>query len=65
MLRQILTHINDVEIYPVISLLLFFSIFSIMLIRVIRMDKGKVHRAEMLPLEEDDTVSDNSNNEIK
>jgi cytochrome c oxidase cbb3-type subunit 3 len=43
-----------VEIFPIIVLLLFFSIFMGMIIWIIRMDKKYVTKMENMPLDSSD-----------
>jgi hypothetical protein len=45
--------ISGVEIYPIISLLLFFIVFTTMLIIVLRMPKNRIEEIGNLPLEND------------
>lgn len=57
MLKYIKHHldtISDVEIYPIISLVLFFAVFITMLIHVIKLPKSKIEKISNLPLEEDE-----------
>jgi len=54
MIRELLQNIEGIEIYPVISLLLFVSVFFYMTYKVIRMDGHHVDRMSRLPLESDD-----------
>lgn len=49
---------NDVEIYPIISLLLFFAVFITMLIHVMRIPKKSIENISNLPLEEDENLND-------
>jgi cytochrome c oxidase cbb3-type subunit 4 len=61
MLRFIKHHfdtMNDVEIYPIISLLLFFTVFITMLIYVIKMPKKNLEEISNMPLE----GNENNNN---
>jgi len=61
MLKYIKHHLdtmNDVEIYPIISLLLFFAVFVTMLVHVIKLPKESIENISNLPLDEDE----NSNN---
>lgn len=51
MLSQHLKNIEDLGIYPVISLIIFFTFFVLLIIRVVRIDKRFVKQMEMLPLE--------------
>ncbi|MEN8186383.1 MAG: CcoQ/FixQ family Cbb3-type cytochrome c oxidase assembly chaperone [Bacteroidota bacterium] len=56
MLRYIKHHldtITGVEIYPIISLLLFFVVFTAMLIIVLRMPKKNIDDLSNLPFDND------------
>ncbi len=58
MLRYIkhnLTGIDGVEIYPIISLLIFVLFFSLMIFYVIRMKKKDIEEVSGLPLEDGST----------
>jgi cytochrome c oxidase cbb3-type subunit IV len=50
MIRKYLTSGEMMNLYPIISLVLFFSFFVLMLIWVIRKNKAYVRHMEMLPL---------------
>ena len=43
--------ISGIEIFPIISLLLFFAVFIFMIIRVIYLKKSYVNKMRELPLE--------------
>ena len=47
---------NDVEIYPIISLVLFFGVFVTMLVHVMRIPKKSIEHISNLPLEEDENI---------
>jgi cbb3-type cytochrome oxidase subunit 3 len=49
--------IADVEIYPIISLLLFFIVFVTMLVHVLKMPKKNIEKISNLPLEEDENIN--------
>jgi hypothetical protein len=51
MYMETLRGIAGVGIFPVLSLLMFFAVFGIVLIRVMRMDRANVERFAHLPLE--------------
>jgi cytochrome c oxidase cbb3-type subunit 4 len=57
MLKFIKHHmsIEGIEIFPLISFLLFFSFFIIVLIYVFRKDKKQIEELSNLPLEGDNT----------
>jgi len=54
-----LERIQGVELYPVISLLIFFSFFAIMTFLVFNLDKGYINDMKNMPLEEDNNESSN------
>ena len=49
-----LEKIQGVEIYPIISLVIFFSFFAIMTYLVFNLDKGYINNMKNMPLEDDD-----------
>lgn len=56
MLKYIKHHldtISGVEIYPIISLILFFLVFTTMLIIVLKMPKRNIDKLSSLPLDND------------
>lgn len=58
--------ITDVEIYPIISLIIFMSIFILVLYRVIKADKKFIEEASNIPLEDDNpsNIDNNSNKQL-
>lgn len=52
-IKHHLDTIEGVEIYPIISLVLFFLVFTIMLIIVMKMPKGNIDEISNLPLDND------------
>jgi hypothetical protein len=52
MIKNILTHIGGVEVYGVISVCLFFAVFSVAVVLALRMKKSVVARMSALPLED-------------
>jgi len=61
MLRFIKHHfdsIDDVEIYPIISLLLFFTVFITMLFYVSKMPKKNLEEISNMPLEGNENNND-------
>ncbi len=50
--------ITDIEIYPIISLILFFAVFITMLIHVMKIPKTSIEKNSNLPLEEDENLND-------
>lgn len=55
MLRFIKHHvdtISGIEIFPIISLLIFFTFFSAMVWYVVKKSKESIHEREMLPFDD-------------
>ena len=44
--------IMGIEVYPLISLLIFFTFFTVLIVWVVRSDKGYISRMAKLPLDE-------------
>lgn len=62
MLRYIkhnLTEIAGIEIYPIISLLIFVLFFAVMLWLTFRIPKKDIKKFSNIPLDEDDKYLDN------
>ncbi len=49
-----LTTIEGIEIFPIISLIIFFSFFVGLGIYMVKVDKKKIKELKNLPLEEDE-----------
>ena len=61
MYRNILQSIEDIEIWPIIGLVIFFIFFLVVLIVVLRTDKKFDEKMKNLPLEDSPKeVNDNS-----
>lgn len=54
MKRVVLESIEGVEIYPIISLVIFVGMFSVAMIYMLRMDQGLVDEMGNLPLGNDE-----------
>lgn len=54
MIRNVLTHIGGVEIYGIVSIVLFFVFFVGMLIWASRLRRDQLEAISRLPLENDD-----------
>lgn len=62
MLRYIkhnMSEIAGIEIYPIISLLIFVLFFTVVIWRTMRISKSEVNRFSNIPLEEEDEYLDN------
>jgi cytochrome c oxidase cbb3-type subunit 3 len=56
MYKETLRAIAGIGIFPAISLVLFIVIFSVMLVRVFRMDRADTEHLAGLPLEPADSL---------
>jgi hypothetical protein len=56
MYKEILRSIENIEIYPIISLIIFLLFFVGMFIWVIRVPKGYVDHMSALPMDEDEST---------
>lgn len=52
MIRNVLQTIGGIEVYPIISLLMFFGLFATVLIWFFRVDKSHVKMMASIPLED-------------
>lgn len=59
---QQLENLNELSIYPVISLVIFLTLFAVILIRVVTVDKNYLNKMKNLPL---DAVGKEEKNEGK
>jgi hypothetical protein len=57
---NVLENIINAQWYAIVGLLIFFVFFSILIIRVVRMNKTEVEAISRMPLEEDDDTSFNT-----
>jgi cytochrome c oxidase cbb3-type subunit IV len=57
MFKHYFERIQDIEVYPIISLLIFVLFFVSLLVWVLRVDKKYVRTMENLPLAEDPQAS--------
>jgi len=60
-----LSKIQGVELYPIISLLIFFIFFIVMAYFVFNLDKSYINDMKNMPLEEDENDSSVNNSENK
>lgn len=58
-IKQYAEKINHVEVYPIISLLIFFLFFIVLIVLVKKMKKEKVELLSNLPLENDELTNSN------
>lgn len=60
MIRDVLQSIKGIEIYPIISLIIFVSFFIGLGIWIFRMDKDKVNKNKNLPFNNENNQNTNS-----
>lgn len=51
-IKHHMTSMDNIEIYPIISLLIFFIFFTVLIIYTFRMDKSFIKEMEETPLED-------------
>ena len=57
-IKHNLEGIDGVEIYPIISLLLFFTVFVTMIVFVLKLPKKKIEEVSQLPLDNDNNIKE-------
>lgn len=65
MRRDVIETIQGIEIFPLISLVIFVGFFIGLLYYVIRLKRSDVNRYSNMPLEEDEPHNQLSNNDSK
>ena len=53
MYKDILRHIAGIEVFPVLSLVVFVTVFAAVLVYVARLDPARLARLSSLPLDPD------------
>lgn len=56
-IKQYAEKMDHATIYPMISLLIFFLFFVVLLVLVNKMDKQKIADLSNIPLDTDDTIT--------
>ena len=51
MYKEILRAIGGIEVYPILSLLIFVAVFAGVIVQVIRLDRTRLRHEETLPLD--------------
>jgi cytochrome c oxidase cbb3-type subunit 4 len=65
MYKDILQSIDNVAIWPVISFVIFFTFFLVLLWWTLSVDKGFIRKMKDLPMEGNLTQPNSSSHEIK
>jgi cytochrome c oxidase cbb3-type subunit IV len=55
--KQYAESIDGINIYPMISLVIFFLFFVVLLYYVKKLDKAKVNEISRIPLDQDETLT--------
>lgn len=58
MFRNNLESIAGVSIYPVISLIVFFAFFTVLIAYLVKMDKEQIEKASRIPLQNSEPNQD-------
>ena len=58
MYKNVLESISGIEIYPLVSLVIFFIFFTLVLIWVLKADKEYLKKMETIPLDNNDNSID-------
>jgi cbb3-type cytochrome oxidase subunit 3 len=64
MIKDYLQGINGVEIYPIISLIVFIVFFAAIIIWLFKVDKKYIKKMENLPLDKNEESNINSTGEL-
>ena len=56
MYTDILRRIAGIEVFPVISLVLFVTVFTVVLVWTVRLDRARITLLSRLPLDEEDAA---------
>ena len=59
MYKEVLQAIPNIETYPIIALVVFFSFFSALIVWFFIADKSRLDKVAMLPLEGDESIERN------
>lgn len=59
--RSVLQSLEGTGIFAIIGIIIFFTLFIILLIRIFKMKKEKVDEYKNLPLEDDDETGESNN----
>ncbi|MBX3007267.1 MAG: cbb3-type cytochrome c oxidase subunit 3 [Melioribacteraceae bacterium] len=59
MIRDNLSNIEGVSVFPIIALILFVLIFTLAIIWVFRLDKKYIKQMEIIPLDSNNEIQNN------
>lgn len=64
MVRDVLQSLEGIELYPIISLIIFVSFFVALIIWMIKVDKKYIKKMKNLPLEKEDDSENNNTGDL-
>ncbi len=64
MVRDVLQSLEGIELYPIISLIIFVSFFAALIIWMIKVDKKYIKKMKNLPLEKEDESENNNTGDL-
>lgn len=63
--KEVLANIDGVSLFPVIAIVLFMVIFSLIVFYTVRMDKRKIGELSFIPLDDDANLSTSTHGKTK
>ena len=64
MYKELLQSIEGIEVYPIISLIVFVLFFAIILLWMFKVDKNYIKKMENLPLDKDEEINFNNTGDL-
>lgn len=64
MIRDVLQSLEGIELYPVISLIIFIVFFAALIIWMIKVDKKYIKKMKNLPLEKENETENNNSGDV-
>lgn len=64
MYKELLQSIEGIEVYPIISLIVFVLFFAIILLWMFKVDKNYIKKMENLPLDNDEEINFNNTGDL-
>ena len=58
MYQEVLRNVDGIGVFPVISLVVFVTVFGLVVLHAARMDRSGAQRMAALPLEEQETLDE-------
>lgn len=62
MISKYLSSISGISIFPIIGLIIFFTLFIFVIIKIVRLDKNFIMQMGNLPLEKNNETKNNNEN---